>query len=615
MKTGSYLLIVIVAALSSGLAVAQTTPAPKSAPSPAPTSARPGQRPVAFDLADYGVSFQADPRLIVVMAALDAAGFDPVPAGREPSVFRARVRKDQAGLDAGLRERLQSFYQHNKLPAPATAADQAARYVSLAYALGQPPEFEPPERSDEVPAGVLEVLDFGQLVHEFYRKSGIDERLGSYLRAYQSEGDRLRQPSADLVREILSYLHTRPITVTAVRTLVRAPTARKNQKDAPRRYEIREHDRHFYVVPDLLAAPGTINLRVIADDYYAIVPEGTEPASSELRRAYLRYVVDPLMIRFNKDIAARREPIKELLKEREKAGESVTVDVFIAVAQSLVAATDARFVELIKRRTIANNAQDQLARAKDDAARVPIVKATQALFSAAADDLVAELADEYERGAVLAFFFADQLKDIDTAGFDIANFFPDMIASFDPVREGKRLTESSDARSRALGARQARQAKRAEPDQPVYDAVENAKMAALVKALNDIEQTLRQKDYNGAEAKLKDLIRDYPREPRVFFALAQTASVGAADATDEVVQAKRLNNALGNYRLAIAASSPETDRALISRAHEAMGRIHAFFDRKDEAAKEFDAAIEIGDVPGGAQKEAIAGKKKLDQPK
>ena len=148
-------------------------------------------------------------------------------------------------------------------------------------------------------------------------KSGIDERLASYLRAYQAEGDRLRPPTADMVRSLLSYLHTRPITVTGERVLVRAPTASKKKSNAPRAYALREHERHFYIVPDLLAAPGTINLRVIADDYYAIVPEGTDPTSSELRRAYLQYVIDPLMLRFNKEIAARREPLRQLLKERE----------------------------------------------------------------------------------------------------------------------------------------------------------------------------------------------------------------------------------------------------------------------------------------------------------
>jgi hypothetical protein len=618
MKTVKSLLLTLIAvAIGGGLAYGQTkaTPKPTPAPSPGPASpTRQEQRPVAFNLADYGVAFESDPRLVVVMAALDAAGFDPTPAGRGPSVFRARVRKDQAELDPSVRERLRSFYQRNKLPAPATAADQAARYVSLAYALGQPPAFEAPERSDDLPAGVLEVFDFAPLVRDFYRKSGIDERLGSYVRAYQAEGERLRQPAAELVREILSYLHTRPITMSVERVLVRAPTTEKNRNKAQRRFESREHERRFYIVPDLLAAPGTINLRVIADDYYAVVPEGTDPASSELRRAYLRYVVDGLMLRFNTEIAARREPVKRLLKEREESGATVTPDVFIAVTRSLVAAADARFEELIRLRRVSIDARNQLANAKDDSARSALVKATQAEIDAIQDETVAELADEYEHGAVLSFFFADQLKDIDKSGFDIANFFPDMMASFDPAREGKRLAENSAARTRALAARQARLAKRAEPDVPVYDPAESAKMAALVKVLGEIEQTLRQKDYNGAESRLRELISEYPREPRIFFALAQTLSVAAADATDENVQARRLNNALGNYRLALEASSPETDRALISRAHEAMGRIHAFFDRKDEAAKEFDEAIKIGDVPGGAHKEAISGKKKLDQP-
>jgi signal transduction protein with GAF and PtsI domain len=109
---------------------------------------------------------------------------------------------------------------------------------------------------------------------------------------------------------------------------------------------------------------------------------------------------------------------------------------------------------------------------------------------------------------------------------------------------------------------------------------------------------------------LKDLVRDYPREPRIFFALGKTASLAAADAIDEDVQAERLKRALGNYRLAIEASSPE-DRALVSRAHEAMGRIHAFLGNASEAEKEFDQAIKMGDVPGGAFRDAVEGKKKL----
>jgi hypothetical protein len=610
-----YLLIILAVVLSGGFASAQTKPAAAASPTPLTPKPAPQTRPaeVPFNLADYGASFQTDPRLIVVMAALNAAGFDPTPAGREPSVFRARVTKDQAELDANLRQRMRSYYEHHKLPAPATAADQAARYVSLAYVLGPPPGLEAPERLEELPAGVLEVLDFAQLLREFYRKSGIDERLTAYLRAYQAEGDRLRTPSEDMVRAILSFLHTKPITISSERVRVRAPTANRNKK-APQAYAIREHERHFYIVPDLLAAPGTINLRVIADEYYALVPEGTDPISSELRRAYIQYVIDPLMLRFNREISARREPLKQLLKSREVEGETITPDVFLATARSLVAAADARFNELVRLQRLAFAARDKLAGVKDVAARASITRETQTAMDAIHDESIAQLAESYEHGAVLAFFFEEQLEGIGSSGFDVANFFPDMIASFDPVREARRPAEYATARARALAARQERLARRTEPDTPAADPAESAKSAVLVKELSDIEQTLRQKDYSGAEARLKELIKAYPGEPRIFFALAQTASVAAADATDENTQAQRLNNALSNYRFALAASSSETDPALISRAHEAMGRIHAFFDRKEDAKNEFEAAIKIGDVRGGAYAEALAGKKKLDQP-
>jgi len=52
----------------------------------------------------------------------------------------------------------------------------------------------------------------------------------------------------------------------------------------------------------------------------------------------------------------------------------------------------------------------------------------------------------------------------------------------------------------------------------------------------------------------------------------------------------------------------------MSRAHEAMGRINLFLENTAEAAKQFDEAIKIGDVRGGAYKEAVEGKKKLSQP-
>ncbi|HEV2884333.1 MAG TPA: hypothetical protein VGW36_05710 [Pyrinomonadaceae bacterium] len=605
MKKILYLALLIVC--THAIAQAQAT-----TPQPVPSPQTASRQSTTFDLAEYGVSFRIEPRLIVMMAALDAAGFEPTAAGTT-SAFRAQVKKDFADLDPELRSRLKVFYERNKLPAPATAADQAARYVSLAFALGPPPTLQAPARSDDLPASLLEVLDFAPLVQEFYRRSNIESKLPDYTRAYQLEADRLRRPTAEMVNAVLSYLHTRPITVARERVQVKPKTTpKKNQ--APT-YATREQERRFIVVPDLLGAPGAINFRVIADEYFAVLPEGTDPATSELQRGYFQYVIDPILVRFNREIAARREQIKQVIAEREKAGATVSPDVFLAVARSLTAAADIRLDESRKLDALSQESRARLAATQDAAARQSISANFTAATAAIQDESIARLAEQYERGAVLAFFFAEQLKGIETSGFDVANFMVDMINSFDPVRESRRLTENSEARQRALAARQARLAsRRIETDVPVYTPAEAARAAGLVKRLAEIEQIFKTKDYVSAEAQLKELMKEYSREPRIFFALAQTASFAAADAIDEEVQAERLNRALTNYRFAVEAASPETDRALISRAHEAMGRIYAFLENNAEAAKEFDEAIRVGDVLGGAYKEALEGRKKIGQP-
>src|SRR6185295_8496534 len=94
-------------------------------PTPTPSPQRPvNKEPVQqrgglpFEVAEYGGSSQADTRLCIVMAALEAAGFDAQP-GSAPSEFRLKVRRDLANLDPDLHDRPQTFYERerNRLPA------------------------------------------------------------------------------------------------------------------------------------------------------------------------------------------------------------------------------------------------------------------------------------------------------------------------------------------------------------------------------------------------------------------------------------------------------------------------------------------------------------------
>jgi hypothetical protein len=602
-----YFNALFLALLLFGLGPTARAQGPQATPAPQQSQTR----PAGFDLSEYGVKIQPEPRLIVMMAALDAAGFDPTPKGQEPSAFRAQLRRDQAALDEDLKKRLASFYQSNKLPGQATPAEQAARYVSLAYAIGPAPDFEAPARSLDLPSGLLEVLDFAPLVREFYRKSGMAERLPGYLRLYQAEADRLRVPTTEMVRNTLSYLHTRPITTTVERVPVKTPTAgnKKGGQQQQPRYTTREHERRFFIVPDLLAAPGAINFRIIGDDYYAVAPFDTNPASSELRRAYLQYVVDPLIGRYNREIAERRDALKQLLEVPAKNGKSVSPDVFNAVGRSLVAAADARLSEATRLNQLARETQVRLQQTKDAAAREAIVKESQAARAAISDDVVAQLAEDYERGAVLDFYFADQLRGVESSGFDITSSLADMIASFDVARESKRLGENAPARERSLAARKARR----EAGGAVAAEASEAEVArrALIQKLIEVDDMLRLKNYEGAETRLRALLQDYPGEPRIFFALGEAATELARETTDDNLQAERLNRALGHYRMAVAAPTAASEPAILSRSRVAMGRILAFLDQTEEAMKEFDAAIKMGRVQGGAYDAAVAGKQKL----
>lgn len=609
-----FLFIVSILALVPARLPAQEPARSSNARQHAATGAQPQRQPArpapaSFDLSEYGAQFSLQPQLVVVMAALDAAGFDPAP-GKPASAFRVRVREDQSKLDADLRAQLRRFYESHKLRQPsATPGDQAARYVSLAFALGQPPTFEAPPRADDLFEGVADVLDFTPLLRAFYQRSGIEERLPSYLAEYRAEGDRLRRQTGEMIKTTLNYLHTRPVVSTTERVRASATGDKKKKGAQQPRFTEYVHDRRFLVVPDPLAAPGAVNFRVVGDDYYVVVPPGADPSSSEVRRAYLQYVVDPLVHRFNRDIALKRADVQGILDERAKVTPGgASPGVFDVVARSLVVAADARIGAQARLAALQSRAAARLQTSKESE-RAALTKEVQEERASIDDETTAQLADAYERGAVLAFYFAEQLKEQESAGFDFSDAIPDVLARLDAARELRRPEEYAAARSRVAAARE-KSLKEAMSVSPA-DANEAARRAGLLKGLDEVARMLQSRDYVGAEVRLRAMLSEYRGEPRVFFALGQTWSTGAADAANDETRDARLNNALINYGNAIQNADRANDLALISRAHFARGRIFAFLERNDEALKEFDAAIQLGEVSGGAYNDALAAKKKI----
>ncbi len=215
-----------------------------------------------------------------------------------------------------------------------------------------------------------------------------------------------------------------------------------------------------------------------------------------------------------------------------------------------------------------------------------------------------QLSEAYEKGAVLSFYFADQLKGLENSGFDIASSFRDIILSLDATKETNRLAQFADARQRAITAREARKTSGANQSITITNPV--------TEKLLEIDKIVQSKNYLQAESELKRLLEANPSEsPRIYYAIGRNASLSAELITDVEKRNLRLLDAKVAYENVLRSATPDTDRALISLSYVALGRLYEYDGNNDYAVKIYEAAIRVGDVAEGAYKEAVASRERL----
>ncbi len=572
----------------------------------------------AFDLTRYGVKIEPDRRVMVVMASLEAAGLD-TPLTADGEKFRQKLKMDLQSISPELRQKLVVFIEQYKRRHPqATKAEIVSPFISMAYTLSPAPDFSDPLRETDLPGDLLEVLDFAPLVRELYRRN-LSVKLDEYVKDYQTAGDAMRPSTVRMVLDLLDYLHTRPelTYIDRIKTQVKDSKGKKNLE----KIERRERTRRFYIVTEMLAPKETINFRNIGDDYFAIVPLATDLSVSEVRRAYLQFVVDPLILKNGKEISTIRDGIKTLLDERRKTNPDVSPDVFLAISRSLVAAIDARQQVYEKYRIATEDARRYNRKPiseETDAQNRKSAKITSELFiingkfamPRVDNEIALQLSEAYENGAVLAFYFADQLKGLEDSGFDIAGSMRDFILALDAAKEANRLAQFAEARKNALAAREERR-KNSSSREIVIDN-------PVTKRLLEIDLTTKAKNYTESGKQLAQLVAEYPNEARIYYAQGRIASLSAEGVTDETERSKILLKAKKAYENAILitrkypdSTTKQPDAALISLSYVALARIYEFAGDTSYAIKIYEAAVAVGDVPDGAYTEAVAARERL----
>lgn len=550
-----------------------------------------------FQLPQFGVTIEPDKRVMVVLAALEVAGLE-TPLTAKGSEFRQKLRADLSGVNPELVQRMSLFINQYKKRYPNKSdAEIAAPFISMAYSLSPVPDLAEPSRSADLPGSLLDVLDFSPFVRELYRVSPLRIKLDEYLKEYQTASLPMQKSAERMVRELLEYMNTKPQLTFTEKVIVETKEKGKTLKKT----EYRNRERRFFIVPELLAPKGTINFVNAGDDYYAVAPPDTNLESSEVRRAYLQFVLDPLVLANGKEIMGFREGIRALIEERRKINPNISPDIFLAVSRSLVAAVDARQSEYEKVKLATSQARQKIDVMKTDEEKRAVSAELAELKQSFADETAVLLSEAYENGAVLAFYFAAQIKGIEESEFDIASSLRDIILSLVPSKEAGRLAEFAEARRRGLENRK--------KTTVTTTVIENPVTAKLL----EIDKIINNKNYAQAETALKKLLEEYPTEaPRIYYALGRLASLTAETfrAEDEAKNNKLLEAKVA-YTNVLRTANAATDPALISLTYMNLGRIYEFFDQDEYALKIYEKVIEIGDVEGGAYQEALKARERL----
>jgi hypothetical protein len=522
--------LVAVAALT--LTAAALAPlAPKLlAASPAPQGAA----------SDTGVSVESSQQLFATMCALDAAGFNADESTLAEMPSRLKLRSDLLKLQGPDITDLRQFYHDHELADP---GETLSRFITFAVVVGPPPRFQFIVDRDVLPPDALAIEGFQEILAAFYKDAHLDRRWSEV----QPEYDRVIQRDEPPVRHI----------VTAANGYLREIYKPK-------------YGHSFTVYVEPLVGKRT-NFRNTGDHYSIVVGAGSEFPYDDVQHAYLHFLLDPLPLKFRKEVTAKAALLNIGAKSPRLPAEYRSD--FLAYAdECLIKAVEMRLNRL-------KDAKLEAALAEDDQNGFTMVR-----------PLVAGLA-KFEKSEP-----------------SMSLYFPDLINGIDVPAEQKRLANF---------------AFKSEAEMNAANGAANKPVAAdttteLDRWLIDGNRQIANQDATAATADFEKILEKYPGEPRAYFGLAVASLMNQdADRAQQIFQnlveaASRATPSAGTTpsQAATAAAINPPDPSVLAWSHVYLGRLHDVADERDLAVVEYRAALA---VPGAPEAALVAAQRGVDK--
>ena len=222
-----------------------------------------------------GNQLDANESIFTVLSAINAAGYDAEIDSLSNSPLRKAIRDQIAAQNLDVVRELKRFVRDHKQANP---ADDLSQYISYALSVDGPPTFTSRYLNNMLPPDAAQLEGLTPLLINFYRDAHIAEL---WKRA---------QPEFD---KVIAQYHA-PVSraVLLANAYARNPTSGFL-------------GRRFQIYVDLLAAPNQVQTRSYVDDYFVVVTPSTELRIQDIRHAYLHYLIDPLGLKYAKQILAK----------------------------------------------------------------------------------------------------------------------------------------------------------------------------------------------------------------------------------------------------------------------------------------------------------------------
>jgi tetratricopeptide (TPR) repeat protein len=452
--------------------------------------------------------------LFTVLAAINSAGYDAEMNSPTNHRLRGAVRAYVAAKNPPSVAALKKFFLSHRTE---NASAELSQYISWALSVDGPPAFQPRVGPSQMPPDTIALQGLSALMAEFYKEAGIAEAWKQAQADYDVELRRYQGPVIQAIFDANAYL--------------RNPTSGSR-------------GRRFLVYLDLLGAPNQVHTRSFGDEYFVVVTPSAEPRVSDIRHAYLHFLLDPLAIR-NSAALDKKKGLGDLTQASPILDEAYKNDFVLLAGMCLVKAVEAR----MDRR-----------------------------------DGVAQVNQAMSEGFILTAYFHEALELYEKQEQSLRLYLPAMVEAMDLKKEDQRIEKVQFASEKA--ARKTRL---------VEYQVKPPELTGAAKSAADAEKLYTERKLPEAkEAFRKLLASGAPRvmQAKAYFGLARIAVI-----EKQPEQAEQM------FQRTLEMEPEPYERAW---THVYLGRLARAMQDPDpqEIRKNYEAALAVAGAPEGALKAA-----------